>query len=106
MEVKWFRLGTRQVRIFPGQEGAQRRLIADADLSLARKRLCRVPGGRRGPLVVCLKGVVWLTQAGDEQDYILGAGDWVTVRRRGTVLVEALRDAQVRISWTRRVFSG
>lgn len=99
-------LGMHLVR--PGHRwpAAQRRPVADTDVSLARNRLCRVPGGRRGPLVVCLKGVVWLTQRGDEQDYILAAGDWMAIRRRGTVLVQALRDARVRISWKGQVFSG
>lgn len=99
-------LGMHLVR--PGHHGpaAQRRPVTDTDVSLARNRLCRVPGSRRGPLVVCLKGVVWLTQRGDEQDYILTAGDWMAVHRRGMVLVQALRDAQVRISWKGRVFSG
>lgn len=106
MGLNWLELGMDLVRPARRRPAAQRRPVADMDLSLARNRLCRVSGSRRGPLVVCLKGVVWLTQRGDEQDYILAAGDWMAVHRRGTVLVQALRDAQVRISWKGRVFSG
>jgi hypothetical protein len=46
---------------------------------------------------VCKKGLVWLTQAGDNNDHVLTDGEKFTLGRRGVVLLEALPDAQVRI---------
>jgi len=47
--------------------------------------------------IVCKKGLVWLTQTGDNNDHVLTDGEKFTLGHRGVVLMEALPDAQVRI---------
>jgi hypothetical protein len=46
-----------------------------------------------GSTLLCDTGVLWVTQAGDRQDYVLMPGQKMTVTKRGKVLVEAMRDA-------------
>jgi len=67
-------------------------------MQLQFKDLCRLEGKKHGPAVKCLEGAVWITQAGDPRDHILIAGDEFAVNRRGAVLVEAVRDARVRVT--------
>jgi hypothetical protein len=50
-----------------------------------------------GATVYCDTGVLWVTQTGDREDYILLPGDKMTVNKRGKVLVEAMRDADFHI---------
>ncbi len=47
--------------------------------------------------IVCEKGVLWLTQSGNPGDFILMPGDQFAGRKHGKVIVEALRDAIMRI---------
>ena len=68
------------------------------DLELQRKSLCRLRGRKHGPAVACLEGAVWITQAGDPRDHVLLAGEEFAVDRRGDVLVEAMREARVRVT--------
>jgi len=53
----------------------------------------------RGPAVeiVCLQGVVWITQEGELQDMFLGPGEWRTLTPRGTMLIMALEPALLRV---------
>ena len=68
------------------------------ELQLQRRDLYRVRGKRRGPAVTCLEGMIWITQAGDPRDHLLLAGDQFAVNRGGNVLVEAVREARVRVT--------
>jgi len=53
------------------------------------QRLNNKPGSE----LFCDAGVLWVTQTGDRQDYILLPGDKMVVTSRGKVLVEAMREA-------------
>jgi hypothetical protein len=77
------------------QAGAER---PQAELYLRRKGLWRAQGHRRGLTLTCLEGTVWITLAGDPQDHILSGGQALSVGRQGRVLVEALRDARLRLA--------
>jgi hypothetical protein len=68
------------------------------DMQLQRKGLYRLRGRKHGPAVTCLEGTVWITQAGDPRDHVLFAGEEFAVNRRGDVLVEAMREARVRVT--------
>ena len=50
-------------------------------------------GDARGSVIVVSWGMVWVTQPGDRQDYILDEGETFTIGARGVTLVHALRDA-------------
>ena len=46
-----------------------------------------------GSTLFCDNGILWVTQTGDPQDYVLMPGQKMTVSKRGKVLVETTRDA-------------
>lgn len=66
-------------------------------LPMYRGSLHRIPKIQRGTTVVCERGVLWLTQSGDPIDHFLLPGQRYTLKKRGKVLVEALREASVSI---------
>ena len=43
--------------------------------------------------VSCSRGVLWITQEGNGEDIILKQGQRVTLRSRGRVLIQALKDS-------------
>ena len=57
----------------------------------------RINTVKPGSTLLCDTGVLWVTQAGDHQDYVLMPGQKMTVTKRGKVLVEAMRDADLYI---------
>ena len=54
---------------------------------------------RRGTTleVVCLSGVVWITQEGDLRDLFLAPGESIRLRLRGVALITALEPAAVKV---------
>jgi hypothetical protein len=50
-----------------------------------------------GSTLFCETGILWVTQAGDRQDYVLTPGQKMTVTKRGRVVIEAIRDADFHI---------
>ena len=67
-------------------------------IHLDRRDYQRINKVKRGTEVFCDSGVLWVTQSGDYNDYILRAGDAMAVTRRGKILVEAMRDADFHIA--------
>jgi hypothetical protein len=51
-----------------------------------------------GSTLFCETGILWVTQAGDRQDYVLLPGQKMTVTKRGKVLIEAMRDADFHVA--------
>ncbi len=47
--------------------------------------------------LVCLEGELWLTRDGDPEDYILGAGNSLHLRRGDQAMVQALRSSRLRL---------
>ena len=47
--------------------------------------------------IECKHGVVWVTCAGEHQDYILRAGRRYTPRTKGSIVIEAIDEARVDI---------
>jgi Protein of unknown function (DUF2917) len=68
------------------------------EITLNKSKVWSIEGDRRGEVINCLSGVIWITQEGDLNDYILEAGDSFWVTKRGTVIVQALQDAQFKYS--------
>jgi hypothetical protein len=60
--------------------------------------LWRMEGYNRWRVVVCLRGVVWITQERDPRDYVLTRGDMFLVTQPGTVLVTAVEDACIHVT--------
>jgi Protein of unknown function (DUF2917) len=51
--------------------------------------------------IECKNGLVWVTSAGEPQDYILGAGKSYIPRTKGSVVIQAIDEAYVDIAENR-----
>ena len=70
----------------------------NTDVTLNKHKLWNIDGDRRGDVIRCLYGTLWITQEGDLKDYILDAGQEFWVTRSGTVIVQALDDSKFQFS--------
>lgn len=68
------------------------------DVKLMPRQLLTLDGDRRGEQIWAVAGSVWITQVGDRQDYLLRAGECLTVSRKGKVVIEGMRPARLRLS--------
>ncbi len=68
------------------------------DITLAKYQLWSAEGDRRGDVIYCLSGLLWITQEGDLKDYVLEAGKDFWVTKPGTVIVQALNDSKFKYS--------
>ncbi len=67
-------------------------------ISLPKYQMWNIEGDRRGDVISCMSGLMWVTQEGDFKDYIVEAGRSFWVTRRGTVIVQALDDSKFKYS--------
>jgi hypothetical protein len=70
---------------------------ASATFVLQRGEVIAIGAHRRLYRVSCVAGRVWTTIDGDTEDSVLGAGEAMTYRRGGRIVIQALRTATVRI---------
>jgi len=68
------------------------------EITLAKYKLWSIDGDRRGDVISCLSGTLWITQEGDLKDHVLETGRSFWVTRPGTVVVQALDNAQFKYS--------
>ncbi|HET6847093.1 MAG TPA: DUF2917 domain-containing protein [Anaerolineales bacterium] len=66
-------------------------------LVLKKHQLVALRGARSRVAINCNDGVLWITNSNDNRDHILIASDKFSPRRKGNVLIEALRDSAVDI---------
>ena len=77
-----------------------RRLPAEGcmEIAIPAGAVCRTEAGRRSARVTCLDGIVWITQSRDTTDYLLSAGDSLTLIRPGVVLIQGMPEGRVRLA--------
>ena len=63
-------------------------------INLAKYKLWEIEGDRRGDVINCLNGTLWVTQEGDMKDYVLEPGQDFWVTKPGIVVVQALENSQ------------
>ncbi len=68
------------------------------DISLAKYKTWSIEGDRRGDVITCLNGTLWITQEGDFKDYVLETGRSFWVTRPGTVVLQALDQSRFKYS--------
>jgi hypothetical protein len=68
------------------------------EITLAKHKMWSIEGDRRGDVISCMSGILWITQEGDLKDYIVEAGRNFWVTKPGTVIVQALDDSQFKYS--------
>lgn len=71
--------------------------LKNTTIELRRRGVERITNFKPDTAIVCEKGILWITQPNDRRDYILFAGQRFDKVKRGPVLVEAIRDAVVRV---------
>ena len=76
----------------------KRKMQPSAKVHMPRRALQRMTQVRRGAVLSCDAGVLWITQSGDHKDHILSSGDTMVVAKRGSVLIEAMRDAAFHVA--------
>ena len=64
------------------------------DITLGKYKIWNIEGDRRGDVITCLSGRLWVTQEGDMKDYIVEPGRAFWVTKAGTVVVQALENSQ------------
>lgn len=67
------------------------------DVCLKPKQLLKMRGGA-GYTVLCQSGSVWLTQARDQRDIVLGAGESFALDRNGPALLQAFEQSAISIA--------
>ena len=67
------------------------------ELDLDASQIYRIKPGRAGRRIEVVSGTAWVTQSGDQEDYILKAGERLTVPRGGVVIVQGMRSAHLRV---------
>ncbi len=73
------------------------RNLPPLSLRLHRRAFQHVDKTCPGMKVICKQGLLWLTQSGVPQDYVLSAGDGIVVKKRGKLLIEAMQEADLSI---------
>lgn len=68
------------------------------EVELSAGGLWRLEGDNRWRMIVCQRGLVWVTQEGDLEDYVLMKGEMFIVTQPGKVLVKALDDACIEVT--------
>jgi hypothetical protein len=66
-------------------------------LDLEVGALWQARGDQRWRVIICCRGVVWITQERDVGDYVLQEGEIFIVTLPGLVLVQALEPASVTV---------
>ena len=82
-----------------GISRARRSERRPASLILARGEVVRIRVRRGNLRVTCRTGRLWATSDLDANDTLLAPEDFVTYESRGTVVVEALRTATLRLEY-------
>jgi len=63
------------------------------DVMLKAGQVWKADVDLRGEMVTVLKGMLWITQTGDLNDYFIRSGERFWVTKPGMVLVEATQDS-------------
>lgn len=64
---------------------------------LKKGSVLRVSGNRAGQSIRCLNGMIWVTQQGDDRDRFLNGGKMYLSNLPRTILIQALKDAKIKI---------
>jgi hypothetical protein len=67
------------------------------ELLLHQHQVLNLDNRQHGMAIECKNGVIWVTCAGEHQDYILRAGRRYVPKTKGAVVIEAINEARVDI---------
>jgi hypothetical protein len=67
--------------------------VQDQKIDLAQGNVYSLEGDSGGRTILCLQGVLWITQPGDPADYRLAEAQSLEMTRRGKIVVQAMEDS-------------
>jgi hypothetical protein len=78
-----------------------RQLNEDKNISLNLQvhQIQKLVGVIPGTIISCDKGIVWITESDNPQDYALRPGHSVVIRKKGDVLIEGVNASDLHISY-------
>ena len=62
------------------------------EMRLDPREVRKLDGNQYGTQILSINSVLWVTQDGDPEDYILCPGDRFTVTRPGPVVIQGMRN--------------
>ena len=68
------------------------------EITLPKHKMWTIEGDRRGDVISCENGSLWITQEGDLKDYVVEAGRNFWVTKPGTMIVQALEVSKFKYS--------
>ena len=71
----------------------------NVSLNLQPHQVRKLVGVIPGTIVSCDNGIIWLTESDNLQDYALRPGHRVVICKKGDVLIEAVNESDLRISY-------
>ncbi len=77
--------------------GTARNGMRGTEISLQPRETYRLDSKHGDVRITSLSGSIWVTQTGDEQDYLLRAGEQVALERRGRIVLQGMSDSRARI---------
>lgn len=75
------------------------------DLHIHQHEVLNLPHPHNGVAIECEQGVVWITSAGDINDYTLTAGESYIVHDSNSLVIEAVQDSVVNLKDTHEEFA-
>jgi Protein of unknown function (DUF2917) len=75
------------------------------DFELDQDGLQVINDYKPGTVILCHRGVLWVTQSGNLEDYVLEPGKEFISEQHGDVLIQAMRDAVLSIHTSEKAIS-
>jgi spermidine synthase len=66
-------------------------------MTLKKHQLLALRGTKPRVAIKCRDGVLWITNSNDNRDHIIIASEKFSPQRKGTVLIQAMRDSRIDI---------
>jgi hypothetical protein len=88
------------------QDGEGSMMKSEGARGLCRDELTRLDGDVAGRVILCRKGVLWLTQTGTPGDNLIRAGEAFPIDQPGLVLISALEDSVYAVSGGKSNLAG
>ncbi len=86
------------IRTFRPERSVRENENVAMQLALGKGDLWLAAGNYCWRAIVCLQGIIWVTQERDLRDHVLAAGEMFLISQPGKVVVQALADARMQIT--------
>ena len=91
-------MGAQPVRTFRPARAILECTDAETKIELRAGKFWRAAGDSRWRAILCLEGMIWITQDGDVQDHVITTGEMFLVSQPGKVIAQALINSRMTIT--------